>query len=442
MAGVSGKELVTLPGWPAGINNVDKEHAVLGVPTRDGGVPAARIAENIDFDNEGKVARRRGYAMAIAGENVHSLWSHPELDYGLFVRAGSLIAFDEGLNETVITTGLSNIHPLSYDTVNGTVLWSSRIAHGRITAAKAAAPFALRSPAGQPTVSASTNGGLRAGQYQVAITYAAASGEESGTSLAVLVDVAEGQGVQLAAIPQPLDASVVRVRVYMTPPDGDVLYHQRDIPVGMLAVTLGHAPHGKPLETQWLQPMPTGQILRIKHGRCEVAAGNVLWWSEALRYGYRNVARNYIRFPDEITLLAPIGDGEAAGRYVAAGSRTYWISGATPSSAAQAIANPYGAVAGTHIEVPATALGLEASGRVAFWLASNGVPVIGMPGGQVMPLTDRRWVAPIAERGSAFLREQNGARHIVMGLGGQQRNGLRTTDRAVATVYRGGIALD
>lgn len=442
MAGVAGGELVTLPGWPGGINNVDKEHAVVAVPTRDGGTPCVREAENVDFDNQGKVRRRDGYARVITGDHVHSLWSHPDLSFGLFVKGGVLTAFDAELNETVIETGISDIHPLSYATVNGSVYWSSRKQHGRVTPQLTAAPFALASPIGQPAVSAAATGGLQGGTYQVAMTYIGPGGEETGTSLAVLVDVADGGGVQLSAIPQPTDLSMLAVRIYMTGANGDVLYHARDIPVGMTSTTLGARPLGKPLETQWLQPMPPGQIVRIQNGRALVASGNVLWWSAPFRYGYRNMARNYIRFKTDITLLAPVGDGDSAGRYVASGARTYWISGADPSAASQAIAHPYGAVPGTHIEVPATVLGLETSGRVAFWLADNGIPCAGLPGGQVLPLTDQRWVAPLSERGTAFLRERDGARHIVMGLGGQTRNGLRTTDRAVATVTRNGITLD
>lgn len=442
MAGVPDSELRKLTGFPAGIDNVNKEFEIPAQASRDGTVRAAlRQAVNVNLDRFGKPSRREGYSRVISSSNVHSLWSHAELAFGFVVLNGVLTAIDTAYAQTAIRTGLSHIHPVSYATVNGVVFWSNRQTSGRITAALEDRPMALRSPAGQPTVSTSVNGGLRAGAYQVAITYATAAGEESGTSLAVVVDVAEGQGVQLSAIPQPLDAAVTVIRLYLSGADGDVLYYQRDIPVGMTSTILGVHFEGKPLETQWLQPLPPGQIVRHYNARLYIATGQMLRWSEAMRYGYHNPVRSFRRYPDEITLVAPAGEGTAGGLYVAAGSRTYWHAGADPKQSQQVVVYPHGAVAGTHCEVPAGLFGLDLKGNVAFWLATNGIPCVGLPSGQLMPLTENRYVTPIAERGASLVRERRGGNHIVMGLGGQQTNGIRASDSVVATVTRNGITV-
>lgn len=441
--GVPDSQLLTLPGWPGGIDNVHAEFDVPAAASRDGTTIARlREAVNVDVDDNGKVSRRPGYALAIASDNAHSLWSDPEYHSAFAVLDGALTAIDEYLGQTVLRTGMSHIHPVSYCVVNGVVFWSNRQVSGRVTEDLEAKPFALPSPAGQPNVAANTEGGLSAGDYQVAITYKAMSGEESGTSLAVLVTIEEGQGVRITNVPQPPSGSgIVAIRVYMSTCNGDVLYHQRDLAVGMTSATLAVAHTGKALETQWLQPMPPGQIVRYFNGRVYVAQGRVLWWSEALRYGYYNPSYNYVTFPADITLVAPVGDADAGGIYVAAGTRTYFMQGADPKAMRRVIAYPHNAVPGTHVEVPASLFGGNDGARRPFWLAANGVFCIGTPSGQVEPQTETYYVAPHAERGAAILRERNGKRQIIVGLGGQQTNVFRATDSVVATVYRNGVAI-
>jgi hypothetical protein len=125
--------------------------------------------------------------------------------------------------------------------------------------------------------------------YQVAVTFRDIRGEESGTGQAAQIAVPEGGGIALSNVPQPLDADVNIVRVYLSPANGDMLYFVRDMPVGMTSATLGAGARGKPLDSQFMEKMPAGSIVRALNGRMFVARGAEMLWSEALGFGLHHL---------------------------------------------------------------------------------------------------------------------------------------------------------
>jgi hypothetical protein len=279
-------------------------------------------------------------------------------------------------------------------------------------------------------------GGLSAGTYQLAVTFLTAAGEESGASLAAMVDVPEGGGVQCDAIPQPPDASY-RVRLYLSGANGDVLHFARDLAAGMTSVLLGVTRAGKVLETQFLEPMPPGHIVRWFNGRLYVAVDNVLVWSEAMRYGLTRLAHNRAGFQKRLDLLEPVGAGdEGAGIYVASADRTYFLGGTDPKAFSNRIAYPHGAVPGTALRVPANVFGVQSSTEVVYWLARNGVGCLGLPGGTVMPLRENQVIGPSADSGASLYRDVNGLRQVITTLVGAQERGLALGDKLNCTVIR------
>ena len=433
MAGIDDRQLAQRAGWSGGIANIPPETAL---PSDENGKPTAvRVAQNVDLLAGGGVARRAGRTKVWDGE-ASSLWRDGFLPFALVVADHKLRAF-YGPDQIVDLVDVAR-RECSYALVDDRVYWTDGVRNGVVTVDADVLPWGCPCPPGQPMLTPAPNGGLAAGRYQVATTYLLASGEESGTGQAAVVTVAEGGGIGLSAIPNP-PAGVAAVRVYVSGADGDVLYHAVDLTPGVPSALLVHGIRRKPLDTQFLEPMPAGHTVRWLNGRLYVAtASGAMVWSEALRYGLTNRRKNSIAF-NAIRLMEPVAAGsEGAGLFVADAARTYWLGGGDPAQFRRRIVYGASAVPGTAVRVPATALGLETTGEALYWLAADGVGMVGLPGGQVMPLRAGQVVAPHATRGTSYWREQDGRRQVVTTLqgAGAGKRGLAFGDRMVTTIER------
>lgn len=403
----------------------------------NGHANALREADNVDLTTAGLPRRRRGYALHTALELGHSAWSHPMLDVGLFATGGVLHALDSTGAVADLGVAVGNL-PLSYCLLGDRIFWSNRTVCGMLTLDLQPYAWAPPSPAGQPTLAAVDGFALDPGLYQVAITYTDALGRESGSTLAAQVSVAEGQGIELTAIPQP-DDGVAQINVYCTGPNDPSLKLARSLPAGTTYAVVSQAPTGRTLAAglQMLRPMPPGAIVRGLNGRLFVANGHDLVWSPALRYGLYDRVAARLQFGAAITMVEPVGSADSAGLFVAAGKRTYWLGGGDPATFTQQIAYGHGVVPGTSMQVDGDVLGLDSAAPVAVWIATNGQFCIGAPGGQVAPLKAGQAVVDAAERGAICLRQQSGVQQLVATLTAPQRQGLAVTDRAVAHVIKG-----
>ncbi|MBW8777385.1 MAG: hypothetical protein JF596_21070, partial [Stenotrophomonas sp.] len=215
MPPVRDDELRQAPAWPLGLNNTAEEKSL---PLSAAGLPlAVREADNVDFDASGKVRRRPGYALAAAGDRVHSAWSDPYLPWALYADGPQIRAFHGDESTQAIVSGLSPGLPVSFVRVNDVVLWSNETECGAIRMDLEAEAWACPTPAGQPSVEVVPGGALDAGVYQVAVTFIDARGRESGAARAVSVDVPAGSSLELTDIPQPDDPDQVpTIRVYLT----------------------------------------------------------------------------------------------------------------------------------------------------------------------------------------------------------------------------------
>lgn len=437
MAGVGDKQLIPVGPFPAGIDNLNDQNSL--TRSDDGkAIIAMRDGVNVDLDRSGTTSRRPGYTKVVAGTRVHSLWRGGTFPSALFADGPTQYGFRRGVAPFEIRAGLAP-REISYALPSDRVYCSNGAQTWCVTAAGDSVPWGVESPIGQPMCTPSVDGGLDPGEYQVAVTFIDELGEESGTGLAATVTVSKGGGIELADIPQPTSERVLRVRLYMSPTNGDGLFMARDIAVGQTSALLGASTLKRPLATQFLVPMPAGQIVRCLAGRLHVAAGNKIYSSEPLRYGLRHVDKAR-QVGDYISLMEPVGDGgDSPGFFVADSKRTYWIGGQNPEQTSVRIVYPYGAVPGTGTVVPASVFSLETTLPVAYWIAKNGVACLGLPGGTVLPLREKQAVAPAAEGGASLFRERNGIRQIITALGGATKQGLAVGDRAAARVYRNGI---
>ena len=98
--------------------------------------------------------------------------------------------------------------------------------------------------------------------------------------------------------------------------------------------------------------------------------------------------------------------------------------------------DPHAAVPGTSTTLPGSYFGLEVE-TVAYWLATNGTPCIGLPGGQLIPLREDALALPVeAERGATGLMLFDGIRQLLTTTIGASANLAAASDSVDATVTR------
>lgn len=435
MAGVPPGKAIPLEGWPRGIDNKSREDAV--------DARAVRAAVNVDFDAAGKASRRPGYGLALAEAGLHSLYAEPRWPLLMAGTASELLSFDSTLRRTSHAT-LTTDAPLSYATVGDRLFYCNGRDSGLVLADGTRHAWAPEGPGGQPTLSVNPSaGGLTAGMYQLAITFVDSLGRESGASLAEVISVAEGQGIVLSNFPVPSTPGTQSIRVYCSPANGDVLYLAQEIPVGLSQFLLGRHTPGRALETQFLEPMPAGHIVRAQNGRLHVAHNDMHLWSAALHYGMHKRHTSYTRYEARLTLLEPVGEGDRSGVYVATAQRTYFLSGASPEAWRRNYARGTGAVEGSAMQLDGEDLDIEGlAGRVAAWMDSDGNLVVGTPSGQVIDLHDTRYRGKDGvEFARLAMRERLGQKHLVATMRGGAASTFRASDRVEAEVWKNGVRI-
>lgn len=430
------EDVVTLGPWEKGMDNLHRDTEL------EGGA-VLRNAVNVDISQDGTLRRRPGRASRIAGD-VHSVWSDEDQTILLVVVINALkkITVDPTtgtLTQTTLRSGLAAL-PLTYTAVNGEVYYSNGAITGKVVNGTAV-PWGVESPAALPVLTATAGGGFFAGTYQVVLTYATASGEESGAGSGVDVTLAAGQAITVSGIPQPVDPSVTRIRIYLTSTNGEVFYLHTEYAVGTTSAVLSQSTTpGQRLQTQFLVPPPPGQAIEFFNGRIWIAQGPVLWYTEPLRYGLIHLD-NYIPFPAEIDIVA----AATTGIYVAA-DRHYYLPGGDPSKMALVEKLPFGAVRGTLARLPYSQshIGSRRASKLAatkesgtVWMSARGL-VIANEQGDIRVVSEDQIVTNPNTRGAALVRETNGIRQIITtGFGADGvTSGLVAQDYLDAEVIR------
>ena len=356
---------------------------------------AVRAAVNVDIDRTGQPKRRQGRSLAIAGADIGSLrkWGG-----SLIAASGAQVVSIDPTTLAVVPLYTLQAHgEIDYTEHNGDLYMATAHELLRLRAG-VVAPVGVRLPAVLPNVAPHTAGALTPGQYTVAVSVVDATGEESPAK--VIGQVQSVNGLVLTGIP-----AGYTWRVYLSPPDGDVLYLTEEFTSFMSQHVLGSYPLGAPCQTLNLQPMPGGHLVRTQGGRMFVARGNTLWFSEAMRPHLIAPRRGFISFVGRIRLLEFV-DG---GAFVGDERGVWWLGGEDPTQYAMRLASDAVPVAMSGITAAAHELGVSGStstSDMALWLSSHG-HMLGAPGGQVSALNaDRIRLAPeISGRTALLMRD-------------------------------------
>lgn len=427
-------DILTLAGWPGGINNRARETENVNIDNRLR-IPAGeflRSAINVDLTQQGKPIRRRGYASVVEGF-THSLWRVGDAPFALVVREGYLctVSGPEPLVEQVTTVDWSR--PMSYTTVNDRVYFSNGLDKGYITFDGELRPWGLPVPA-TPALSLTPSLGLNAGQYQVAVTFTGADGEEGGASEAATITVAQGGGFTVAMLSAPVEA--VQRNVYVTQANSEVFTLYATVPAATLSVdvSLSGMGAGRVLETQHLESVIAGDIVRYFNGRIYFSVGEAVFFTEALRYGLVRYSQALYMMPKPVALLEPSEDG----LYVGYGKTVVFLGGNNPYDVSNTRVNSRGAVPGTGTRVPGYFLDRELEHLPVWWTQQGGL-VAGLPGGEAQQLTQDRLAVPSFGAGAILAREREGMRHLVSALRQPGENSFGASDSVVAEIRRNAV---
>lgn len=373
---------------------------------------AVRDAVNVDLDRAGNIRRRRGFQqVAVAPSSQgHSLWASPS-GRGLFFCDGASLCSVSGSTVTPIFA-LNSGEPVDYTEHNGAVFFSNRSTIGW-TPTDSDTPRALGVPTPRaPLLAASTSGALRAGRYTVALTLVDDRGEESGSSDYVQIELTAPGGIQLSGLPAA--GAGEKVRIYLSPPNGETMFLSDTVPAGLGQYLLGSPRQLKALETGDMVPLLPGDIIRALAGRIYTATGRNLRFSEPFRFGLSRLHTGFVTMPADITIVEPTPSGV----YVGAGGAVWFLSG-DPSKAELRRVHDAAAIHRSSITVSGGAFKtdkISGDGPVALWLSTEGY-VAGSADGSVVTLQADRIRIPASGSAPSVYGVRGGMKQVLTPIG-------------------------
>lgn len=379
-------QTVEFEGYAKGMNNILDDHVL--------GEDQARNIINWDVDDRGRIRVRQGRNRIYTGTIVKgTMWSDGETV--LFVEGGDLKRLESDNTATTLRTGVGDF-PMSYVERDKIIYYTNRVITGKVVNGSDAA-WGVTPPPRQPTLVAGSSGNLDAGVYQVAITFIALDGEESGTPLAAEATVVTGGSILLRDIPAPATG---KIRVYVSAPNGTVLYFLREEHKDIPTILINDVNNltEEPLETQFGEPPIPANLIEYHGGKIYMAVGPVVWATEPLRYGLVKPSMNFFFFGADVSILAGVDDG----LYIVA-DRHYWLSDLAESPN-QIDFLDYGAVRRTAIRLP--------DDKAVAWFSEQGL-VIGKNGGAAANVTMESIAVSDYDFGTMLYREHEGIKQIV-----------------------------
>lgn len=378
----------------AGIRNTLPPERIQTVPSRENARVDVVEAVNVDFDNSGQAARRDGTTLRRAGA-AHSLWSGKQ--DCLFASGRTLYRLNADYSATALVADLAEGMPLAYLELDGRVYWSDGVHNGIL----AGTPRAWGMPIPLSPSLAGIAGTLAAGTYLAALTTVREDGLESGAGLPASIVLGEGAGVRFGW-DVPTDASITHVNLYLSEPNGMVLYRAATVAAAAGVANVTGAALAVPINTQWLDQPPPGQALAYSRGRIYIAQGPFVFATAPHGYEHCDL-RDYLALDGtHVGLLLGV-DG---GLFVGTQRATYFLSGARLEDMDRRVVVPAPVIPGSALLVDGMAAtgNAELAGRELALFATTAGVCLGMPDGSIANLTAERYAMAAGAQGAAVFR--------------------------------------
>lgn len=362
------------------------------------------VGENIDIDETGKISRRAGRTLIESGD-FHSLWS--KHGFTLVVKDGVLNRYRTALEP--IASGITR--RVAYEYANDRVYWTDGTQHG-IVSSSGNTPWGIEPPA-PVLVSTSSLGAMPPGRYLCSMVYVRSTGQESGAPLSMVAELSSHGSLVFSSLSVSADPLVTLKRLYVTKPNGEVLYLAAQVANSVTTLTISDDEFltEVPLRTQFMKPCPGGTRVAEYRGRLYVVSGSFVWYSLPYEYELFDL-RHFLSFGSEVRTFAPVSDGI----FVGLEKETFFLSGIEPEKFAVIPKAAYGGVAGSETYVRADLLGEEGVGdEVALWMGTTGF-CLGFKGGELKNLTSARFGMPDAREGACLFKIRSGTPQALASL--------------------------
>ena len=185
---------------------------------------------------------------------------------------------------------------------------------------------------------------------------------------------------------------------------------------------------------------PVATEIAAYKGRIYLAHKRLIWATELYLYDLVDKTRNFIQTEEDITLLAPTGDGI----YVGTTARVFFLQGTLSQGLKRSSVMDAPAVKGSLVYVPQPLVHPSASrgnpvpeDDVPVFMTGRGI-VVGLSGGELYNLTQGRVAFPGVESAAALYREDQGANSYVAvaNSGGSPTANARIGDYVEAEIIR------
>lgn len=257
-----------------------------------------------------------------------------------------------------------------------------------------------------PAVSA---GALPAGDYQAAVTFLDAHGDEGGTTEAIQITVPALSSL-IFNLPAPPAGG--QVRLYVGPLNGGTKYLQFQGTGTYICSSIDDS--GARLDTQFLHEPVMGDFIEAHNSVLLIVDGSTLHMTLPLRPHLRSAIKGWYQFAKPLDLVASV-DG---GLYVAA-DKTYFLTDIETQNPGSKEVFPFGAVRGT-----ATRGVLEE----VLWMTQYGLAKSNGQGAATL-ISAANFVPELASSGSSSVVEHNGNQLVVTTLkGAKGPNPLAASD--------------
>lgn len=366
---------------------------------------AVRSADNVDIRRDGSFKRRSGYEVQVPGDGFHSLHSSSR---GVLVgRNTNVYALNTSNFAPALLCNMGGHGPVDFTEWNGHTYFTNAHSAWWVPANESTArQVGVRLPDAIPLLEAHPAGALTPGKYSVALSRVDDRGEESETKLLGQVDVTAGIKLTFA-VPDP-DCFY---RVYLTPPDGDVLYLSEEFSGAFAEFIVTRPPDGATRTSQHLKPLIAGDFIRGHAGRLYVARDDTLYFSAPLRPHLYDPRHNFIKFAGQITFIEPV----AGGLFVGDERGVWFLPGNEPeqfrlSKASDAVAVRRSSVVvnGTHFNKDLTQTDMD----VVVWLSTEGY-MMGKPSGDILSLHPERIRVAAGLEGRSRFVIRDGIKQII-----------------------------
>jgi len=423
------RKTVTIGPWANGLNNVKPLEELSNKEVSD--------ADNFWFDERGDAQTRPGYEQRVSGVDCSGLVALDE-SRALYFDQGDLILLD---TTDWSTKSLSSGFPgtgYRWARIDDRLFFSNGKRHGRVflDTLEVIQGFGCPDVTQKVTLSELGYGSLPEGRYFVGITWVNWLGEESGCRGVQMIEASKGILVQLEGTPP---SEVASIRVYLSGANGTrrEMYRVVELDATDTSFDITDMTFGSPLETLYLEAVPAPDLFCTYNGHLFFSKSNMVWASETMNYGLYDMDHGEVGyFPVRVTVLEPCVDG----LFISA-DKTYAYTGPGPKDLRRVVVSDARGVFGSGCQVDGSLFPEAPAIPLPFWFSNRGA-YLGLPEGQVVPLTKGKTEPDVFQEGASGVIEYGGISGVVTSVNNRTADGdsVRMQDNFSVTVIDRGIS--